>query len=47
MAPMFIAAPTAFKILCRPLREMVGEQKQDSFTQNSNRFGGQERGGKR
>lgn len=38
MAPMFIAAPTIFEILCRPLGEMVGEQKQDAFTQNSNRL---------
>lgn len=38
MAPTFIAAPTIFEILCRPLGEMVGEQKQDSFTQNSNRL---------
>lgn len=35
---MFIAAPTIFEILCRPLGEMVGEQKQDSFTQNSHRL---------
>lgn len=31
---MFIIAPTTFEILCKPLGEIVGEQKQSLFLQS-------------